>query len=177
MENVRELEGISYLKITGLILVVAASFPFFVHLIPPHNGYPVGAYLLPMFYIPFIALFIYNWKVALPVAILAPILNFMLTGNPQWGFLLVLTTELVLFTGIAFILLKHNVLKWTAAPLGYIGAKVISTMLLFVFPLMLVAPLEFFFGSLARALPGIGILLLLNFMLLKYRPPYWMSSK
>ena len=168
MDTVSKAGSIYWIKTTALILLAAVFFPFFIHLIPPYNGFPIGAYLLPMFYIPFIALFWYDWKVALPIAILSPLLNFMITGSPQWGFLVVLTLELILFTGIAFLLLNHYNLKWIAAPFGYIGAKVISSLLLLVIPIMPAAPMEFFMGSLSRALPGIGILLLLNFLLLKY---------
>ncbi len=177
MDTVSKLGSISWIKTTALILMAAVFFPFVIHLIPPYNGFSIGAYLLPMFYIPFIALFWYDWKVALPIAILAPLLNFLITGNPNWGFLVVLTLELVLFTGIAFLLLKQKTLKWIAAPFGYIGAKVISSLLLFIVPIMPAAPVEFFLGSLSRALPGIGILLLLNFLLLKYGHPHWKSSK
>jgi hypothetical protein len=177
MDTVSKLGSITWIKTTALILMAAVFFPFVIHLIPPHNGFSIGAYLLPMFYIPFIALFLYNWKVALPIAILAPLINFLVTGNPNWGFLVVLTLELVLFTGIAFLLLNHTTLKWTAAPFGYIGAKIISSLLLFVIPIMPAAPMEFFLGSLSRALPGIGILLLLNFLLLKYGNPSWIISK
>jgi membrane-associated HD superfamily phosphohydrolase len=177
MDTVRKLGSITWIKTTALILLAAVFFPFVIHLIPPHNGFSIGAYLLPMFYIPFIALFWYDWKVALPIAVLAPLINFTITGNPQWGFLVVLTLELVLFTGIAFLLLNHKTLKWIAAPFGYIGAKIISSLLLFVIPIMPAAPMEFFLGSLSRALPGIGILLLLNFLLLKYGNPSLKISK
>jgi membrane-associated HD superfamily phosphohydrolase len=177
MDTVSKPGSITWIKTTALILMAAVFFPFVIHLIPPHNGFSIGAYLLPMFYIPFIALFLYNWKVAIPIAILAPLLNFLVTGNPNWGLLMILTLELVLFTGIAFILLNHKTLKWIAAPFGYIGAKVISSLLLFVIPIMPAAPMEFFLGSLSRALPGIGILLLLNFLLLKYGNPSWKISK
>jgi len=177
MDTVSILGSITWIKTTAVILMTAVFFPFIIHLIPPHNGFPIGAYLLPMFYIPFIALFWYDWKVALPIAVLAPLINFTITGNPQWEFLVVLTLELVLFTGIAYLLLNHKTLKWIAAPFGYIGSKVISSLLLIVIPIMPAAPMEFFLGSLSRALPGIGILLLLNFLLLKYGNPSWKISK
>ncbi|PRY85454.1 hypothetical protein [Mongoliibacter ruber] len=177
MDTVSKLGSISQIKTTVLILITAVIFPFVIHLIPPHNGFSIGAYILPMFYIPFIALFWYGWKIALPVAILAPIINFLISGNPQWGFLTILTLELILFTGIAFLLLRRETFKWIAAPFGYIGAKVISCLLLFVIPIMPAAPMEFFLGSLSRALPGLGILLLLNFLLLKYSNPTWKTSK
>ena len=85
-------------------------------------GVPVGAYLLPMFYIPFIALVAYRLPVALIVALLAPPLNFLLTGNPQWGLMGILTIELVLFTLLAYVLMLQGKVKWIAAPLAYLGA-------------------------------------------------------
>ncbi|WP_373524303.1 hypothetical protein [Aquiflexum sp.] len=177
MYTISKLGSFSWIRTTTLILLAAVFFPFVIHLIPPINGFPIGAYLLPMFYIPFIALFWYNWKVALPIAILAPLLNFLVTGNPNWGFLAVLTLELTFFTGIAFLLLILKTFKWIAAPFGYIGSKVISSLLLLVIPILPAAPMDFFLGSLSRALPGIGILLLLNFLLLKYGNPSWKISK
>lgn len=177
MDTVGKIGSINWIKTTSVILLAAIFFPFIIHLIPPYNGFPIGAYLLPMFYIPFIALFWYGWKVALPIAVLAPMVNFSITGNPQWDFLVVLTLELVWFSGIAFLLLHYKVLKWIAAPVGYIGAKIVSSLLLLVIPIMPVAPMAFFLGSLSRALPGIGILLLLNFLILKYGNPTWKTPK
>jgi hypothetical protein len=168
METIYKTFPIHRLKTISLIFIAAVIFPFLIHLIPPYNGVPMGAFLLPMFYIPFVALFAYDWKVALPIALLAPLLNFQLTGNPNWEFLAVLTLELILFTGIAFWLLKTNTLKWVAAPLGYLGAKMISSLLLIVIPLLSAVPWEFFLTSLSRALPGIVVLFLINFLLLKF---------
>ncbi|WP_291782982.1 hypothetical protein [Cecembia sp.] len=168
MESLSKNISIARLKTISMVLVAAVFFPFFVHLIPPQNGIPIGAFLLPMFYIPFIALFAYNWKVALPIAFLAPILNFLITGNPNWEFLTVLTLELILFTGIAYLLLNGNWSKWVAAPLGYLGAKIISSLLLNFIPMVSSVPWDFFLSSITRALPGIGVLLLINFLLLMF---------
>jgi membrane-associated HD superfamily phosphohydrolase len=159
----------STLITAGWILPIAIVFPFIVHIAPPYNGIPIGAYLLPMFYIPFIALVLYRLPVALIVAALAPIFNFILTGNPQWGFMGILTIELVFFTGLAHLLLHGN-LKWFAAPLGYIGAKVVSTSLLFVVPLVEAMPFNFFKTSLTNAVAGILILFLINILAVKYLP-------
>jgi hypothetical protein len=168
METLYKTFPTNQAKTISLILIAAVIFPFLIHLIPPYNGIPIGAFLLPMFYIPFVTLFAYDWKVALPIALLAPLLNFQLTGNPNWEFLAVLTLELILFTGIAYWLLKTNKLKWLAAPLGYLGAKIISSLLLIVMPLLSAVPWEFFLTSLSRALPGIAVLFLINFLLLKF---------
>jgi glucose-6-phosphate-specific signal transduction histidine kinase len=160
----------SILKTAGWVLPLAIIFPIIIHVIPPYNGIPIGAYLLPMFYIPFVALVWYRLPVALIVAALAPILNFTLTGNPQWGFMAILTTELILFTVLANMMLKGK-LKWIAAPLSYIGAKVISSVLLLAIPFLDTAPFLFFTASLTNAAPGILILLVINIVAVKYNPP------
>lgn len=168
MKSLTARQPLAYFRTISLVLLAAVFFPFVVHQIPPINGIPIGAFLLPMFYIPFIALFACNWKVAIPIALLAPFFNFLLTGNPNWEFLTVLTLELVLFTLLAFILLKKAYIKWFAAPLGYIGAKIVSSLLLIFIPFLPAVPWEFFMTSLSRALPGIGMLLLINFLLLRF---------
>jgi hypothetical protein len=158
----------SYVKISFLILCAAIVFPFVIHLIPPINGTPVGAFFLPMFYIPFVALFLYGWRVALPIALLAPVLNFVLTGNPNWEFLSVLTLELLIFTVIAHIIINSHSIKFLAAPLGYIIAKVISSILLMFVPLVSAGPIDFIVVSLTKALPGIIILLLINILIIRF---------
>ncbi|WP_158856541.1 hypothetical protein [Lunatibacter salilacus] len=169
MQTIANIDRRSILKTTGWVLPVAIIFPIIVHLIPPYNGIPIGAYLLPMFYIPFVALVWYRLPVAIIVAALAPILNFTLTGNPNWGFMAILTTELILFTFLAYLMLKGN-LKWVAAPLSYIGAKVISSVLLLAIPILDTDPFNFFMGSLTTAAPGILILFLINVLAIKYNP-------
>ncbi|EPR67671.1 hypothetical protein [Cyclobacterium qasimii] len=160
----------STLKTAGWVLPIAIVFPILVHLAPPINGVPVGAYLLPMFYIPFVALVAYRLPVALIVAALAPPLNFLITGNPQWGLMGILTIELVTFTFLAYALLLPNTIKWFAAPLAYLGAKTISSAFLIFIPLIEVAPYQFFSTSLNNAATGILILLVINILSLKYLP-------
>lgn len=158
----------SYTRLLLMVLVAAIFFPFFIHMLPPYNGVPMGAYLLPMFYIPFIALFAFGWRLALPIAVLAPFLNSMITGNPNWEFLVVLTLELTLFTCIAYLLLQNETTELFAAPLSYIGAKIISSILILFIPLVNAVPFDFFMTSVFRAIPGIGVLLLINFLMLKF---------
>jgi hypothetical protein len=169
MQTIANIERKSILKTAGWVLPLAIVFPIIIHLIPSYNGIPIGAYLLPMFYIPFVALVWYRLPVAFIVAALAPILNFTLTGNPNWGFMGILTTELILFTLLAYLMLKGNI-KWVAAPFSYIGAKVFSSIMLLAIPVLDVAPFQFFMASLTNAAPGILILLLINIFAVKYRP-------
>lgn len=170
MQIILKTDNRSTLKTAGWLLPIAIVFPILVHLAPSINGVPVGAYLLPMFYIPFIALVAYRLPVALIVALLAPPLNFLLTGNPQWGLMGILTIELVLFTILAYVLMLQGKIKWIAAPLAYLGAKTISSALLILIPLIEVAPFQFFITSLRNATSGILILLVINILSLKYLP-------
>jgi hypothetical protein len=167
----------TWLITTSLVMAFAVLIPFLVHLRPPHNGIPMGAYFLPMFYMPFIALVWFQWRVALPVALIAPLLNFLVTGNPQWGFLAVLTLELLFFTGFAFLLLSNSIMKWIAAPLSYLGAKAVSSFTLLFVPLMPNEPLDFFMNSVYYAVPGLMVLTLINLILLRHETPPWKSTK
>ncbi|WP_339925631.1 hypothetical protein [uncultured Cyclobacterium sp.] len=159
----------SALKTAAWVLPIAIVFPIIVHLAPPYNGIPIGAYLLPMFYIPLVALIAYRLPVALIAAALSPFFNFFLTGNPNWGFMGILTGELVIFTLLANLLLQGK-LRWIAAPTAYIGAKVISSTSLLLFPFVETSPFLFFSSSLVNATTGILILLVINILSLKYLP-------
>ncbi|GAB3006504.1 hypothetical protein [uncultured Cyclobacterium sp.] len=160
----------STLKTTAWVLPIAIALPIVVHLAPPFNGIPMGAYLLPMFYMPIVALIAYRLPVALIVAVLAPPINFLISGNPNWGLMGILTFELVLFTFLAYVFLLQGIIKWIAAPLAYLGAKTISSAVLIFIPLIEASPVQFFSTSLSNAFVGIGILFVINVLCLKYLP-------
>ena len=82
----------------------------------------------------------------------------------------ILTIELITFTFLAYALLLPKTIKWFAAPLAYLGAKTISSALLIFFPLIEVAPYQFFSTSLSNATTGILILFVINILSLKYLP-------
>lgn len=155
-------------KVQTILVMLATAWvlPFLIHLLPPYQGIPMGAFLLPMFYIPFIALFFFRLPLSLAVAAFAPILNFLISGNPNWEFLTIIGMELMLFSVFAFLLLQT---KWriVAAPLGYVFAKIISSSLLIFIPLLQVTPMDFFRNSITNAAPGIIILLIINWILVK----------
>jgi len=162
-------QKISTVKTTAAWLVAAVIFPILVHLIPPYQGIPIGAYLLPMFYIPLIALWLSGWRTAIAITVLVPLVNFALTGSPQSGIMGMLTIEVLLFTGMAALWMTTPV-RWAAGPLSYIVAKVISSTLLILWPILPASPWEFFTNSLQNGAPGILILLLLNLLLARFAP-------
>lgn len=157
------------LKPAIAVLLSACLLPFFIHLIPPYQGIPMGAMLLPMFYIPFIAVVFFRLHVGLIAAALAPALNFLITGNPQWQIVAILSFELIVFVIMAAQMLQLDPLKWVAAPLGYLATKVISAgCLLFVPLLPQMHPLDFLTQSVSNGMMGILILGLINIIVVRY---------
>ena len=130
----------------------------------------MGAILLPMFYVPLIALLFYRTHVAVIVALLAPVINYLLTGLPHWQFMTLLGFELLVFTLIANRLLHSVVMAWVAAPLAFLLAKIIATSILFFIPLLESAmPLLYLRNSLSNAIPGILLLWVINVVALGSR--------
>ncbi|WP_157972063.1 hypothetical protein [Pleomorphovibrio marinus] len=164
---IQQLRRYSMVKVMPLLMVTALLLPFLIHLIPTQSGIPIGAYLLPMFYVPFLALVLYRFNAALIIALLAPLANFLLTGNPNWGFLAILTLEVVVFTLFAWKILNSR-FGWFAAPMAIIGAKIVSTCLLWIVPLLETAPITYFVSSVSNGVTGIMILLLLNLAVIRF---------
>lgn len=156
-------------RATVILLAIASVLPLLIHLIPPYQGTPMGAVLLPMFYVPLIALLFYRTHVAVIVAVLAPVINYLLTGLPHWQFITLLGLELLVFTLMANRLLHSVVMAWVAAPLAFLLAKVVAASVLFFIPLLEVTePLIYLRNSLGYAIPGILLLWVINVVALGY---------
>lgn len=157
------------LKTSLVVLLSTCLLPFLIHMIPPHQGVPMGAILLPMFYIPFIAVVFFRLHVGLIAGALAPLLNFAITGNPQWQIVTILSFELIIFVILASLMLNSYPLKWVAAPLGYLVTKVISAGFLEFVPLLpRTHPLDFLTQSVSNGIIGIFILGIINILVLSY---------
>jgi hypothetical protein len=163
-------EGIQ-VKETILVLVATLFMPMLIHLIPVSGSTPVGAMLLPIFYAPLVAVIFFRLHVALIPALLAPAINYFLTGHPAAHLLPVMTIELVFFVAaLAFILSRKNQISWIAAPLAYVIAKAGSVILLTVFPsLMEIGGIDFAIVSISNAWPGMIMLLLISIVCLKLK--------
>jgi len=153
-------------QVTLILLVSACLLPFAVHLIPPYQGIPIGAYFLPMFYVPFVAVVFYRLHVGLLIAFLAPIANYLILGSPDFQFLYILSFELVVFTFFSFLLLQTT-WKIFAAPMAYLFAKIVSSFILLLIPVLPVSPFSFFSNSIINGAPGIIVLFLLNWLLIR----------
>ncbi|MBS0661971.1 MAG: hypothetical protein JSR48_01805 [Verrucomicrobia bacterium] len=157
---------------TAVLLIVAWLVPFLVHLIPWTGARPLGAYLLPMFWATFVAVYFYGAGVGLLTGLFGPAVNLFLTGLPAWKFLSVLSFELALFAvGLAWAV-RHLPRFWLLAPLGYLGAKTASTLLQSVTPVFgdIGAPLRFFGSSVSGGAAGLVALAAINFALVRFYP-------
>jgi hypothetical protein len=152
---------------TALVLGVTLLIPFLVHLIPFSGSAPLGAHLLPFYYAPFVALFLFRWHVAFIAAVAAPIINFALTGMPEWSLVLLLSLELGLFIGWVTLLKNNKILKWICAPLALVLAKAVSSALIGLFPIAL-GSMDYFAVSVSTALPGLALLLAINILVIKF---------
>jgi len=158
---------IKKLQILEITVMIAASIfiQFIIHIIPAGGQAPLGAILLPMFYVPLIALIFYNFQAALIVTTVGPIINYFLTGSPKLEIVPLLTFELLVFVLILALLLKSDRINKVSALIAIISAKLASWSVFSLFNLSGFSA-SFFINSLIIAIPGIIVLVLMNILLL-----------
>ncbi len=144
------------IKESVFVLAFSILIPFLIHFIPV-SGNPAGAVLLPIFIAPFIAVVFFRLNVAVIAALLSPVLNYLLTGNPVYGTVGIITLELVLFVFIAWLLIKLKFVKYFAAPVSVIISMFV-TQLIF-------SSVGHFAVVLTTGLPGIILISLMNILI------------
>ena len=144
------------IKESVFVLAFSILIPFLIHFIPV-SGNPAGAVLLPIFIAPFIAVVFFRLNVAIIAALLSPVLNYLLTGNPVYGTVGIITLELVLFVFIAWLLIKLKFVKYFAAPVSVIISMFV-TQLIF-------SSVGHFAVVLTTGLPGIILISLMNILI------------
>jgi membrane-associated HD superfamily phosphohydrolase len=158
------------IKETVLLLAAAVAVPLIIHLLPAINGQPSGAYFLPVFYAPLIAILLFRFHTALITAAFAPVLNYLITGNPQFNLVQIICLELVIFVSICYLLNKIEKFRLTAGLLSYLLTMFV---LFFVITLLnLQVPgndaSSFIINSALTGIPGIIVLGLINIMSIKF---------
>lgn len=156
----------------AVLLVIAWLIPFLVHLAPWAGARPLGAYLLPMFWATFVAVYFYGAGAGLLTGLFAPAVNLLVTGLPAWKFFGVLSFELAVFALILAWAVRHAPRFWLLAPLGYLVAKAASTLLQSATPVFgdIGAPARFLAASVAGGAAGLVVLAAINLALVKYYP-------
>lgn len=153
----------------GLVLSATILLPLFIHLIPSINGVPVGAYLIPFFYAPLIAIYLFK---PLPVAfagVLAPFIYYLISGAPAINMVSVISLEIVSFIYLMHIMnTTFNKAIWIA-PAAYLSAKIVSFLILFLLPVDIIisTPVNHLLTSTFYALPGMAVLFIISLYMRK----------
>ena len=156
---------------TVLILGISLVLPFLVHSFPTEASIPLGARLLPIFYAPFVAVLFFRFHVGLIAGILAPMVNYLITGFPEWQQVALLSFELGAFATCTHLLIRHKKIQWVLAPMAFIFAKVFSTSLICYFPMLKAGmlPTQYFEMTISIAWAGIIMLWIINVLAIKLR--------
>jgi hypothetical protein len=166
--TVQQLSMDKRLQFPAAIIAVSLMliFPFIIHLIGDPEA---GGHWLPMFYAPFAAAVLLNPVIVVVVGLGAPYLNHLLTGAPVLPIVFLLSTELIIFGLVSHQFYRRRPRFIVTAPLAYIFAKVTSSLLFVVLPLTIlpVSPGEYFSSSFLNALPGMLVLLVINWLLVR----------
>ena len=176
MSPIATPSGSAFRKITvretAVLLAIAWLVPFLVHLVPWSGARPLGAYLLPMFWATFIAVYFHGAGAGLLTGLFAPAINLLVTGLPAWKFLSVLSFELAVFALVLTWAVRRTPRFWLLAPLGYLVAKTASVLLQSATPVFgdIGAPARFFATSVAGGAAGLAVLAGINFALVKFYP-------
>lgn len=155
----------------GMVLLAMLMAPLLIHLFPSFSNVPNGAVWLPIFYAPIFAVRYFRPHVSFAAGLLAPTVNFLLTGRPAGELVFPLTVELLLFSGL-LVMLNPRWGQFVALPvLAYLATKLVSVVFFAVgtemFSLANIA--SQFFRSLRVSLPGLCVLFLLSAVSIRLR--------
>jgi hypothetical protein len=144
------------LQIPALLITLGLMWliPFLIHLIPFSGTVPLGARLLPIFYAPLLAAWLFNPFVAIVSGLLMPFINHTLTGMPTFGVAVTVSVELSVFSLILTAYKNRSPRLPLLAPLAVIVGKFISALLLLIIPLVPLSPWHYFTSSVVNAIPG-----------------------
>lgn len=156
----------------AVLLALAWLIPFLVHLAPWAGARPLGAYLLPVFWATFLAVYFYGLGAGLLTGLFSPAVNLLVTGLPAWKFFGAMSLELVVFVFLTTWAVRAAPRFWLWAPLGYFAAKTISALLLSA-TTVLGRPDSagyFFTHLVVGGAAGLVVLALINGALVKFYP-------
>jgi hypothetical protein len=164
---------VSLARELGILLCLSVMFPFMLHVIPVPGNAQLGPRLLPMFYAPLLAALWGRTRSAAIVALLAPWLNWALTSHPSPPGAIVMMVQLLGFVFTLRILLRGIGARWFLAAPAYLSCMAASVLLTAVFPALIGGQpaLAAAARSVTMGLPGIAILVLINWLVLRFYPP------
>ena len=157
----------------GIVLALSLMFPFLIHVLPVPETSRLGARLLPMFYAPLLAALWGRMATAWLCALLAPGLNWALTGHPAPPATYAMMIQLLVFVVAVRGLPLRAGLRWFMAIPAYLAGMVTTMLAALVFPAMIGGrpPVDWAVQSVIRSLPGVGVLVLITCLVLRFYPP------
>ena len=158
--------AIRNLQVVETVLLLAGSIllQFLIHLIPS-SGTPIGAYVLAMFFAPLIAIIFFKPHTAFVVAILSPILNYLISGSPIAVILPLMTIKLVLFVSCLYLFFNIKSIKKISALLAILVSLTLSPFIVSLFS----SYNKNVLSTLTTAIPGILLLTVVNYFLVRYQ--------
>jgi hypothetical protein len=171
-DRARRFMTASLARELGIVLTLSVLFPFWIHLLPVPDDVRLGPKLLPMFYAPLLASLLGRRQSALAVALLAPWLNWALTGHPIPRTGGVMTVQLLTFVVVLRALLARIGPRWYLAAPAYFGSLAAATLAVALLPTLIGgrSALEWAASSVTIGAPGIAILLLINWLAVRSYP-------
>ncbi|MGD9928684.1 MAG: hypothetical protein AB7U05_01590 [Mangrovibacterium sp.] len=168
MNNPVSAFRIEKIQVVETLIVLGATMliPFLVHLLPDIGGNLAGKVFLPIFIAPLVAVFFFRKHVALIAGLAAPLLNYLILGRPVPEMVLIMSVEVVLFVLVVSWLKDVRHVNYLAAPLAFIGASLVAALLMSVLG-VIASPFAFWMGAIVVGIPGILVLAMFNFVLLK----------
>lgn len=161
MNAVLALKKNVYVQVPATVVTISLmiALPFLVHLAPPVGGIQMGAIMLPIFYAPLVAVFLFHPAVSIVAAMVAPYVNYLVMGRPALPVASALSVEVLAFSGLLLALHRRNSHAVWAVPAAYLLARLAGGAVSFV--VMPGYSLSQWLVSVAAALPGLLILSLL----------------
>ena len=104
------------ISFTAAAVAASVAIPFAVHLVP--GGSSIGAAILPIFWAPLLAVVFFGPVPGVAAALVAPVLNHLITGMPPSFVLLPLTVELAIFVGVLLLASRFEPVKRTPLQIG-----------------------------------------------------------
>jgi len=157
----------------GILLCLSVMFPVLIHVLPVPGDEQWGPRLLPMFYAPLLAALWGRKRSAVTLALVAPWLNWGLTAHPSPSGALVMMIELLVFVGVFRMLMAAVGVRWFLAAPAFLAGLTAAALVVAGVPVLVggQAAATWAVRSVVIGLPGIAILVLINWAALRCYPP------
>lgn len=165
----------SGMRDSALLLLLAWITPIAINSIPWAGPLPLAAYLIPMFWAEAIAVYLHGFRLGLLIGLTTPLITFAIAGFPDLPKVALLTVQLIAFAAIARLwILRAPRFRW-GVPASFVISRAMALGVQAMLPALQMgmdfsAPQRVFATAVIVALPGLFVLTLLHFALVKSHP-------